>query len=522
MELKRASLLVLAALFSLASQAQTYEVFDKDLKLKFRVEYDQINVLGEAVRISTIDDQIKLLSKEYKPYFDLKAKQVIAYDQPWIVVKGDQGMGAFHEYGIEVFPTEYDDIQTYFTRVLAKKNNQFFVYDHANKQTKRIGEFEEAFMALNGQVVAKTSQGYFLPLSSNPDRIFESISQVNENFLFVKQPTGFGLVNREGDYVLEPVIDRLEHLEGDYFFGFDGNQYMLIKGREVKADIRYTSYHKITVEDDVILEYIHGKLRRVMNYDGILLDQVGMEAVYSVGEKHYNVKLRDAKIGLLGPKGWEVNPMAEVDRILPGSEGLYPAFRKGKAGFVDKHGKWIIQPTYEQASKFNQGKAAVSLGGKWAFISAQGEKVTDFIFDQTQGFNKGVAVVQYQGQYNLIDATGHLLFDQGFDRIFPTENAYYLTERQGLIGLLTPSGKVVVEPSFQEVRREEFDRIVARQGDKYGILNEKGEFLLPLYYRNIIFDQGTQQILAEDFYQFEIEQPIKSPAVNQGKRKKGS
>ncbi|UJP63289.1 WG repeat-containing protein [Mongoliitalea daihaiensis] len=522
MVLKKASLVLVVSIFSLASYAQTYEVFDKDLKLKFRVEYDQINILGEAVRISTVNNELKLLSKEYKPYFDLKANQVIAYDQPWIVVKGKDGMGAFHEYGIEVFPTTYDDIQTYFTRVLAKKGDRYFVYDHATKQTKPIGAFDEAFMALNGQVVAKNSQGYFLPLSGNPDRIFEKITQVNENFLFVQQPTGYGLVNREGDYVLEPVIDRLDHLEGDYFFGFDGNQYMLIKGREGKADIRYTSYHKITVENDVILEYIHGKLRRVMNYDGILLDQVGMEAVSSVGEKHYNVRLRDAKIGLLGPKGWEVNPMSQVDKILPGSEGLYPAYKGGKIGFVDKQGRWVIPPSYEQVGKFSQGKAAVSTRGSWAFINTQGNPLTEFKFEQSQGFVQGVAVVQYQGLFNLVDAAGHVLFDQGFDRIFPTENNYYLTERQGLMGLLSPAGKVIAEPSFQEIRREEFDRIVARQGDKYGILNENGEFLLPLYYRNIIFDQGSQQILAEDAYQFEIEDLTKSSTSNQGKKKRGS
>jgi hypothetical protein len=504
MDLKKASLGIFAGLFSLVSTAQTYEVFDKNLNLKFRVEYDQITVLGEAVRISTVNNGLKLLSKEYKPYLDLKAEEVLAYDQPWLVVRSKEGIGAFHEYGIEVFPTNYDAIQTHFTRILAQKGDRFFVYDHATKQTKLIGIFDEAILALNGQVIAKNSQGYFLPLSNNPERVFEKISQVNENFLFVQQPTGYGLINREGNYVLEPVIDRLEHLEGDYFFGFDGNQYMLIKGREGKADIGYTSYHKITVQNDVILEYIHGKLRRVMNYDGILLDQIGMESVLSVGEKHVNVKLRDAKIGLLGPNGWEVPPIPLVDKILPGSEGLYPTVKGGKIGYVDRQGRWIIQPSYEQAEKFNQGKAAVKTGDKWGYVTSQGSQLTDFKFEQGQGFSQGIAVVRMQGKFNVIDGAGQVLFEQGFDRILPTDSNYYLTERDGLLGLLSPSGKVIAEPSFQEIRREEYDRIVVRQGDKYGVLNENGEFLLPLYYRNIIFDQGSLQILAEDFYQFGV------------------
>ena len=130
--------------------------------------------------------------------------------------------------------------------------------------------------------------------------------------------------------------------------------------------------------------------------------------------------------------------------------------------------------------------------------------------------------MQDQGLFNLLDSNGQLLFEQGFDRIFPTEGNYYLTERNGLHGLLSPSGKVIAETAFQEIRREEFDRIIARQGDKFGILNEDGEFLLPLYYRNIIFDQGSQQILAEDSYQFQVEDAATAAPSTQGRKRKGS
>jgi GR25 family glycosyltransferase involved in LPS biosynthesis len=308
--------------FPMDSISQTYEVYDQNLKLKSRLEYEQISILSESVRISTANNEVKLLSREYKPFIDLKAEIVHYYDQPWIVVSGPEGMGVFHEYGEEILPSEYDEIQTFFTKLLARKGNQFWVYDHSDKTRSHIGNFEEATLATNGQVIAKSAQGYFLPLSDNPDKLYDQLMQVNENYIISKEATGYGMINREGNYVLQPVIDQITHLEGDYFFANDGNQYMLIKGREGKADISYSSYHKITLEDDVMLEYIHGKLRRVMKNDGILLDQVGMEKVISVGEKHYNVFMREEKLGLLGPKGWVVKPIEEVERILPGNEGF--------------------------------------------------------------------------------------------------------------------------------------------------------------------------------------------------------
>ncbi|WP_332911131.1 hypothetical protein [Algoriphagus boritolerans] len=117
-----------------------------------------------------------------------------------------------------------------------------------------------------------------------------------------KESTGFGILNFEGDYVMQPILSQLEHTRGNYFYGYDENQYLLIKGDHIRSDVSYNSYHKITKEGDLLLEYIHGKLRRVMEEDGILLDAVGMESVNVVGKNHYIITFRDKSIGLLGKK----------------------------------------------------------------------------------------------------------------------------------------------------------------------------------------------------------------------------
>lgn len=499
-------------------QAQTYEVYDQNLKLKSRLEYDQISILSESVRISTANNELKLLSKEYRPFIDLNAEMVHSYDQPWIIVKGPKGLGAFHEYGEEVFPAEFENIQTFFTRLLAQKGRQYWVYDHSTRETTAIGSFDEAILAVNGQVIGKTAQGYFLPLSKNPDKIYDEIRQVNENYLFAKESTGYGLINREGDYVLQPVIDHLVHLEGDYFYAFDGNQYMLIKGREGKADISYSSYHKITLEDGMMLEFIHGKLRRVMKNDGILLDQVGMEKVVSVGEKHYNIFLREQKIGLLGPKGWEVNPVSGIEKILPGNEGLYGALKDGAFGFIDKNGNWEIQTQFDEVRKFQGGIAAYRLKNLWGFVDRKGNLISPAQFESVSDFYRGIAIVKQGGKQNLLDNNGNMLLNQGYDRISLSADNFFLAEENGLFGLIAPDGTEIVEPKFQELRREDVNRILVRLDDKYGIMDENGDYLLPIYYKSITFDQGAKQILAEDSYQFvpEVEE------VKSGNKKRKS
>ncbi|WP_291782837.1 WG repeat-containing protein [Cecembia sp.] len=482
--------------------AQTYEVYDQNLKLKSRLEFDQISILSESVRISTANNEVKLLSREYKPYIDLNAEKVHLYDQPWIIVKGKEGLGAFHEYGEEILSGEYDEIQTFFTRLLGRKGNQYWVYDHSTRETTHIGSFENATLAINGQVIAQTAQGFFLPLSENPDKLYDKLDQVNENYIISKEASGYGMINREGNYVLKPVIDHIVHLEDDYFYAFDGNQYMLIKGREGKADISYSSYHKITLEDGVMLEFIHGKLRRVMKNDGILLDQVGMEKVSGVGYKHFNVRMRDERLGLLGPKGWEVPPVDSIEKILPGNEGLFPALKDGKYGFIDKSGNWIIPAQFDGVKKFTEGLAAFQENGQWGVIDRQGQIISRAIFNHVADFKRGFAVVKIGNKQNILDRNGQLLLEEGYERISLGADNYFISEENEKFGLIAPDGKEIVPPKFEELRREDLNRVLVRVGDKFGIMDENGDYLLPIYYKSIVFDQGAKQILAEDEYQF--------------------
>ncbi|WP_194974105.1 WG repeat-containing protein [Aquiflexum lacus] len=503
-----------------SSSAQTYEIYDQNLKLKSRVEYDEISILGESVRISSSNKELKLLSKELKPFVNLKAETVIGYHQPWIIIEGPNGKGVFHEYGEEVFLAEYDDIQTFYTLVLAKKGEQYWIYDHSTRNTALIGSFDHAIMARNGQVIAKTEQGDYLPLSKNPEHLYSEIKEINENFLLSKESSGYGLINREGEYVLQPIIDHIAHIEDNYFYAFDGNQYMLIRGREEKVDITYTSYHKITLEDGLMLEYIHGKLRRVMKNDGILLDQTGMDKVFRVGQKYYNVLLKDNRIGLLGSNGWIINPVdGNLETILPGNESLFPAKESNLFGFINQSGAWVIENRYEEVRNFTEGLAAVKINGAWEFLNKDGINITASAFDQVSDFNNSLALVKKNGKHNLIDQSGNILLNEGYDRITRAFENYYISENNNLFGLIAPNGKEIVEPKFQELRREDLNKILVRIGNKYGIIDERGDYLLPIYYKNILFDLGGNQILAEDQYQFLPSEPeSKGPAP---KKKKG-
>jgi len=56
------------------------------------------------------------------------------------------------------------------------------------------------------------------------------------------------------------------------------------------------------------------------------------------------------------------------------SEGLAPVQATNKRwGYVNEKQQWIIQPRFEDAHEFKDGKAAVRQNGRWGFINKRGE-----------------------------------------------------------------------------------------------------------------------------------------------------
>lgn len=68
---------------------------------------------------------------------------------------------------------------------------------------------------------------------------------------------------------------------------------------------------------------------------------------------------------------------------------LLPLPLNGKWGFVNKDGKFVIAPIFDDVDSFKEGLAAVELnGGGYNFIDKTGKFAMKPIFDLAFGFNR--------------------------------------------------------------------------------------------------------------------------------------
>lgn len=78
-----------------------------------------------------------------------------------------------------------------------------------------------------------------------------------------------------------------------------------------------------------------------------------------------------------------------------------PVWHRGKQGYIDKTGKFVINPQFDGAGDFSEGLARVCIGGsyppccggKWGYIDRTGKILINPQFDYAEDFSEGLAVV---------------------------------------------------------------------------------------------------------------------------------
>ena len=104
-------------------------------------------------------------------------------------------------------------------------------------------------------------------------------------------------------------------------------------------------------------------------------------------------------------------------------EGRARILRHARVGFIDRAGKIAIEPRWEWAASFCEGRAAVCrgcrvrvkngekelAGGKWGYIDLDGKVVIPTELDAAEPFQDGEAVVMRGKRRERIDRSGKVL-----------------------------------------------------------------------------------------------------------------
>jgi len=260
-------------------------------------------------------------------------------------------------------------------------------------------------------------------------------------------------------------------------------------------------------------------------------------------------KVQKGKGGLLKADRTELlNQGFEVDWVMqPVYDGTSECLEdslaevqyKGKVGFVDRHGRFIIKAQFEgndDHNGFHNGIAVVKKNGKYGFINMLGEFIVQPIYDNAHNFKDNLtAAVKRHGKWGCIDLKGNVVVEYKYKLSDQVSGLLSKTYRQAakdvktkkkqgeyddlldniemarykqlelmhdgktytseplreyvsgqLIGIKDQYGRVVIPAKYDEIRRDSVVNLfVVRKDSLYGLFRANGQLVIPPVFESI-------------------------------------
>lgn len=154
------------------------------------------------------------------------------------------------------------------------------------------------------------------------------------------------------------------------------------------------------------------------------------------------------------------NSYSDAKAFGPNGLAAVKSTTKGRYGFIDRSGKYVIQPQYIRVYPFaGNGLAAVQdqKTEKWGYINAKGNWVIKPTYSKAYSFNDGLALVLKDWNFYFIDKNENKKFgipkDYNYD--LPSYCYHYFVVRTSKgAGFMDESGKLIVNPDnspFQKI-----------------------------------------------------------------------
>lgn len=220
---------------------------------------------------------------------------------------------------------------------------------------------------------------------------------------------------------------------------------------------------------------------------------------------------------------WVISPRFKL--LDPGdmpARGFYDGLAlvrddSGKWGYIDRDGKWAIEPKFPEsrdyrgvpAGDFSGGLAwyqTVQISERYVFdendkfvrdedgdpikenypemlmgyIDREGEVSIEPGFAMAQDFGEGLAAVRFKtdGQWGFIDRAGKRAISPSYEQVGRFSEGLCAVRKNGLWGYIDPEGNPVIEPQFAEARQFLEGLAPARKGVLWGYINPKGNWVI--------------------------------------------
>ena len=252
------------------------------------------------------------------------------------------------------------------------------------------------------------------------------------------------------------------------------------------------NYTEVEGYIDTNCEFVGGKYWETKGSLSSYTDQSG-SGVMLLADPEYGDKLI-----IMDTSGKELAQVDNIDEIYfpwPSDNGYIGVETiDGKCGYIDKNGKWIIEPKFSWVGPYTKGYAFAKENGKVGLIDEKGNWVLEPQYYDINYGGDGTffrANIDDNGNYVYVNKEGNLLNDKQYsgyagESFFEDGLCAIYDEESGLVGFMDESGEYVIEAQYKEAHNfhEGFAPVCEEVDgkDTWGYVDKSGEIVIDYQY----------------------------------------
>ncbi len=165
----------------------------------------------------------------------------------------------------------------------------------------------------------------------------------------------------------------------------------------------------------------------IIQREGKILTKFNWDYIYPYSDGFALAKYHNGTYTYLNEQGKQLKKKYEDAK--PFSAGFAAVKENGKWGFIDKSGKWLIEPNYKMVESFQNGLALAQKPSnddkndketpKYGYLSADGNWLIPPKFEEAYSFSEGFAAVKENGKWGYISISGSPFIEFNYDNALP-------------------------------------------------------------------------------------------------------
>lgn len=280
--------------------------------------------------------------------------------------------------------------------------------------------------------------------------------------------------------------------------------YCIVNYGNKKSIILYSDINKISdpfenIKYDPYINIFHICINKKWGIINREIDNILIPCVYDEitrKQSFIEVKLNNQQ-GLFNEKFKQIVP-CQYDKIDIPSDREYcenrfiKVSKNKKYGIVNSKGKEFVACKYDMINNFKDSLAIVMVNNKWGAIDETGKEIFLFnCYDCISDFSNGLAKIKIGNKCGLIDRFGNIVVQcNKYTSILEEFNGFFIVKTNinntnYKYGVINRKGEEIIPCMYDKIKYNSIDNFIAIKNNKYFLININNESYTGLFYDKI-------------------------------------